>query len=203
MNNKLHLFSGQLFLTTRATLQYEPDSMLARMFSGELVPGAKDENGAFMIDRSPKYFEPILNYLRTGELNIDPNVNKESVIAEAKYFGLQNLVDKFDEENEDNDFDLEPNTVVLELSSLRNICHIKFDEAYVSKYFGHFGKISSVILRQHRSILFEIVFFKKEDVLKAVKRCNDENLGTFHVKEERCKVFHLSDWLLTQLIYIQ
>ena len=83
--------------------------MLARMFSGELVPGTKDANGAFMIDRFPKYFEPILNYLRTGELNIDPNVNKENVIAEAKYFGIQSLVDKFEE----NEKDFNGNTIIL------------------------------------------------------------------------------------------
>ena len=54
--------------------------MLARMFSGELVPGTKDENGAFMIDRSPKYFEPILNYLRTGKIIIDTNVSRDGGI---------------------------------------------------------------------------------------------------------------------------
>ena len=46
-------------------LQSEPDSILANMFSGELVPGIQDEQGAYMLDRTPKYFEPILNYLRT------------------------------------------------------------------------------------------------------------------------------------------
>ena len=52
--------------------------MLSRMFENfenskdqsksSLMPSVKDENGCFLIDRSPKYFEPILNYLRTGRL---------------------------------------------------------------------------------------------------------------------------------------
>ena len=201
MDKKLHLLSGQLFLTTRATLQFEPDSMLARMFSGELVPGTKDENGAFMIDRSPKYFEPILNYLRTGELNIDPNVNKENVIAEAKYFGIRSLVDKFEENVEENAKDFNGNTIILEFSSL-DMEYDKIDEIYVAKYFGFFGKISSVILRDIRKnnlrSFFEIVFCKKEDAMKAIKRCRSrsyENHGKFFFKDKECQVFQLSEWL--------
>ena len=73
---------GKHFLTDRSTLQMKvPSSMLARMFASEdtgiLSPGAKDEQGAVIIDRSPKYFEPILNYLRTGALILDQNVNPE------------------------------------------------------------------------------------------------------------------------------
>lgn len=38
-----------------------------------------DENGAYLIDRSPNYFEPILNYLRHGQLILDKNVNAEGL----------------------------------------------------------------------------------------------------------------------------
>ena len=70
--------------------------MLANMFSGELVPGIQDEQGAYMLDRTPKYFEPILNYLRTKELVIDPNVSMDGVLGEARYFGIQSLVDQIE-----------------------------------------------------------------------------------------------------------
>ena len=86
-------------MTTKRTLLSEPDSMLAKMFSGELAPGAKDEQGAYMIDRTPDYFKPILNYLRTRELVIDPKISKDGVLAEARYFGIQGLVDQI--ENDD------------------------------------------------------------------------------------------------------
>ena len=88
---------GQIFLTTKRTLLSEPNSMLANMFSGEFSPGAKDELGAYMIDRTPEYFKPILNYLRTKELIMDQNISKNGVLAEARYFGIQGLVDQIEE----------------------------------------------------------------------------------------------------------
>jgi len=71
---------GQLFLTSRGTLLKAPDSMLFKLFAGESMPSAKDEQGAFLIDRTPEYFKPILNYLRTGELVIDSGVNVNSKV---------------------------------------------------------------------------------------------------------------------------
>ena len=83
------------------TLLSEPDSMLAKMFSGELPPGAKDEQGAYMVDGTPEYFKPILNYLRRRELVIDPNISKDGVLAEARFFGIQGLVDQMEKVAED------------------------------------------------------------------------------------------------------
>jgi len=92
---------GKLFLTTLSTLTAkEPDSMLARMFAhdnGNLVwHSAVDEQGAYLIDRSPTYFEPILNYLRSGELVIDKGVNPLGVLVEAKFYGIMSLIDRLE-----------------------------------------------------------------------------------------------------------
>lgn len=35
----------------------------------------QDERGAYLIDRSPEYFEPILNYLRHGQLIVNEGIN--------------------------------------------------------------------------------------------------------------------------------
>ena len=52
---------GQVFHTTRTTLFSEPNSMLAKMFSSEqLTPSNQDDQGNFLIDRSPRYFEPFV-----------------------------------------------------------------------------------------------------------------------------------------------
>lgn len=67
---------GKYFTTSRSTLvSKEPTSMLARMFNNTMNPSNIDETGAYLIDRSPTYFEPILNYLRNGQLIFDNNVN--------------------------------------------------------------------------------------------------------------------------------
>jgi len=92
---------GKLFLTTLSTLTAkEPDSMLAKMFAhdnGVLVwQSSVDEHGAYLIDRSPTYFEPILNYLRSGELVIDKGVNVMGVLVEARFYGIMSLVDKLE-----------------------------------------------------------------------------------------------------------
>ena len=84
---------GQVFHTTRTTLFSEPNSMLAKMFSSEqLTPSNQDDQGNFLIDRSPRYFEPLLNYLRCGKLIIDPGTNIQGVFEEAKYYGIESVI---------------------------------------------------------------------------------------------------------------
>jgi hypothetical protein len=50
------------FETTKQTLQSEPESMLAAMFSGR-YPFNTDQEGYVFIDRNGKYFEFILEYV--------------------------------------------------------------------------------------------------------------------------------------------
>lgn len=87
---------GKYFTTSRRTLTMsEPESMLARMFSQDnsfFSPSCRDKNGAYLIDRSPKYFEPILNYLRCGELVYDKHINPEGILAEATFFGIVSII---------------------------------------------------------------------------------------------------------------
>ncbi|KAJ8946893.1 hypothetical protein NQ318_008249 [Aromia moschata] len=89
---------GKCFTTSKRTLTAsEPSSMLARMFSEDtegylFTPSSIDKNGAYLIDRSPTYFEPILNYLRCGQLVYDKNVNPEGILEEARFFGIESII---------------------------------------------------------------------------------------------------------------
>uniref|UniRef100_G3PFR1 BTB/POZ domain-containing protein KCTD9 n=1 Tax=Gasterosteus aculeatus TaxID=69293 RepID=G3PFR1_GASAC len=89
---------GRPFTTTRSTLvSKEPESMLAHMFRERDVWGnTQDEHGAYLIDRSPEYFEPILNYLRHGQLIINEGINIRGVLEEARFFGIEQLAEQLE-----------------------------------------------------------------------------------------------------------
>lgn len=90
---------GKIFTTTRSTLtRFDPGSMLARMFNADSEwSSCVDVDGAYLIDRSPLYFEPIINYLRHGKLILDKFVNPEGILEEAKFFGLTSLIETLED----------------------------------------------------------------------------------------------------------
>jgi len=87
---------GKIFSTTRSTLVVkEPNSMLSRMFACDptsVMPSLRDSTGAYLIDRSPEYFGPILGYLRHGQLIMDRNMSPRGVLEEAKFYGITSLI---------------------------------------------------------------------------------------------------------------
>jgi len=90
---------GRCFTTTRNTLVKYPDSMLARMFNNsEEWSSTIDKNGCYLIDRSPEYFEPLLNFLRHGSLILNDGVNPKGVLEEAKFFGLNQIKEDLESE---------------------------------------------------------------------------------------------------------
>ncbi|XP_024905592.1 BTB/POZ domain-containing protein KCTD3-like isoform X2 [Pteropus alecto] len=57
------------FSTSRQTLMWIPDSFFSSLLSGR-ISTLRDETGAIFIDRDPAAFAPILNFLRTKELDL-------------------------------------------------------------------------------------------------------------------------------------
>jgi hypothetical protein len=62
---KLNIGGEKTIQTTRRTLQTCPGSMLDVMFSGR-IGVATDSEGNIFIDRDPKFFLPVLEYLRSS-----------------------------------------------------------------------------------------------------------------------------------------
>jgi hypothetical protein len=69
---------GRVFTTTLSTLSKDRESFLHRLVdpTSDLASQC-DADGAFLIDRDPAYFGPVLNYLRHGKLVIDKNLAEE------------------------------------------------------------------------------------------------------------------------------
>ena len=88
---------GTKFKTTRGTLTSAPESLLAKMFDpdSERPPAALSEDGYYLIDACPRAFAIILNWLRYKEV-LDKEVNPETVIPVADYFGLTELSAKLE-----------------------------------------------------------------------------------------------------------
>ncbi|XP_024624433.1 SH3KBP1-binding protein 1 isoform X2 [Neophocaena asiaeorientalis asiaeorientalis] len=87
----IHLnVGGKRFSTSPQTLTWIPDSFFSSLLSGR-ISTLKDETGAIFIDRDPTVFAPILNFLRTKEL--DPRgIHGSSLLHEAQFYGLTPLV---------------------------------------------------------------------------------------------------------------
>lgn len=83
---------GQTFTTFQSTLLKAKDSMLAAMFGGNFIPGIKDKNGRYFIDRPPGPFEHILDCLRTDNpLKIpEDELEEKMFLEEINYYGLKN-----------------------------------------------------------------------------------------------------------------
>ncbi|XP_026234666.1 BTB/POZ domain-containing protein KCTD3 [Anabas testudineus] len=81
---------GTRFSTSRQTLMWIPDSFFSSLLSGR-ISTLRDETGAIFIDRDPTAFAPILNFLRTKELDLR-GVNISTLRHEAEFYGITPLV---------------------------------------------------------------------------------------------------------------
>nr|XP_029485266.1 BTB/POZ domain-containing protein KCTD5-like isoform X3 [Oncorhynchus nerka] len=84
---------GTYFLTTRHTLCRDPKSFLYRLSQADPdLDSDKDDTGAYLIDRDPTYFGPVLNYLRHGKLVLNRELAEEGVLEEAEFYNITSLI---------------------------------------------------------------------------------------------------------------
>jgi len=71
----------------------DPKSFFSRLCKeDDNLASDKDETGAFLIDRDPTYFGPILNFLRHSKLVIDKNLAEEGILEEAEFYNIADLI---------------------------------------------------------------------------------------------------------------
>lgn len=84
---------GTYFTTTRSTLCRDTKSFLYRLCQEDpSLDSDRDETGAYLIDRDPQYFGPVLNYLRHGKLVMNKDLSEEGVLEEAEFYNINELI---------------------------------------------------------------------------------------------------------------
>lgn len=85
---------GEIYTTTLDTLTRCRDSMLGAMFSGQ-IPTLRDNRGNIFIDRDGKVFRYILNYLRSGFLDLPDSFSELKLLRrEADFFQIRPLLEE-------------------------------------------------------------------------------------------------------------
>lgn len=82
---------GKPIVVSRELLLRYKSSVLATMFSSSIPASKLDKSGAFVIDRDPRYFRAMLNFLRTGLVERSSSIDPELLREEAQYWGIEQL----------------------------------------------------------------------------------------------------------------
>jgi hypothetical protein len=91
--NKIKLdVGGRIFSVTLDMMLRYPDSFFARMFSGS-YPGQIGSDGAYFINRSPKMFDYVVDYLRDGHVELELNSSDQRALhRDAEFYQLSELM---------------------------------------------------------------------------------------------------------------
>ncbi|KAJ1476538.1 BTB/POZ protein, partial [Baffinella frigidus] len=82
---------GTVFQVAVSTIQSQPEGLLAKMIDGRFKCG-KDEGGAFFVDRSPRFFDIVLDVHRDNKVHpLTPEFTRERVLEELEFYGLQDF----------------------------------------------------------------------------------------------------------------
>ena len=95
----------KIFLVSKQSIALYPDTLFHNIFCSEhnfayrqMARDMSHPLQPFVLDRPARYVEPLIHYLRCGELVIDPGVSKRGVLLEAEYFCMpRELIDALHE----------------------------------------------------------------------------------------------------------
>jgi len=90
---------GRIFTTTQHTLSnalYKSQYFTQLLANAAHIPILKDNNGHIFIDRNPRLFEKLLDYMRDGDIDLEPPAitieERSLLLREAKYYGIDSLI---------------------------------------------------------------------------------------------------------------
>jgi len=82
---------GIVFEVAVSAIQSQPEGRLAKMIDGRLRC-LKDESGAFLVDRSPEFFNIVLDVYRDNRVYpLKPGMTQERILAELEFYGLEDF----------------------------------------------------------------------------------------------------------------
>ncbi|WIA08123.1 hypothetical protein OEZ85_007581 [Tetradesmus obliquus] len=83
--------AGHRFTTSKDTILKEPASRLALIARG-VLPANRDEAGCIFLDRDPRHFQLVLNYLRDGWCALPKSLEeRRELLQEARYYQLAGM----------------------------------------------------------------------------------------------------------------
>eukprot|EP00959_Pyramimonas_sp_CCMP1952_P349504 7323105-Pyramimonas_sp.AAC.2 len=86
---------GVVYSTTEGTLCSAGSSFFTSLLGDDFdsAKSTRDSENRIFIDRDGALFKPILTWLRTHELEVEPPITLHAILKEAQFFSLASLVD--------------------------------------------------------------------------------------------------------------
>jgi len=84
---------GYYYTTDKSTLYRFGPCYFTSLLEGKF-PVKKDNKGRYFINRPGKFFEPILEYMITGEVSIPDGMSIKSIVREARFYCIEFPLDE-------------------------------------------------------------------------------------------------------------
>lgn len=145
---------GRIFETYLSTLLKYPSTLLGSMFhpknSSQLTKENPNEDVFF--DRSPRLFEIILNFFRTSQLLLPPNVSHEALLEELKFFKIDvNLYSPWKIETNERNNHLDYKNLILPAREYRKMTKYKLLKDHHDEFVRIIEIIQQKIERKAKS----------------------------------------------------
>lgn len=145
---------GTIFETFLSTLLKYPSTLLGSMFHPKNTPPLVDENSKedVFFDRSPRLFEIILDFYRTSQLLIPPDIPHEALQEELKFFKIDvNLYTPWKIESNERNGQFDYKNLILPAREYRKMTKYKLLKDHHDEFVRIIELIQQKIERKAKS----------------------------------------------------